>query len=71
MFNATHDAIFLHDAVTGAILDVNRTTLAMFGYEREELLNADRQATLCRRGVLPSGSRAANPAGGRGRSPGL
>src|ERR1017187_7075868 len=37
IFNAANDAIFLHDAVTGAILDVNQTALDMFGYSREEL----------------------------------
>jgi PAS domain S-box-containing protein len=39
IFNATHDAIFVFDAVTGRILDVNQTTLDMFGYSREELAN--------------------------------
>src|ERR1017187_10527367 len=37
VFNAANDAIFLHDAATGAILDVNQTALDMFGYSREEL----------------------------------
>src|ERR1035441_1537333 len=37
IFNAAHDAIFLHAAATGAILDVNQTALDMFGYSREEL----------------------------------
>ena len=39
MFNAASDAIFLHDAATGAMLDVNQTALDMFGYSREELQN--------------------------------
>jgi PAS domain S-box-containing protein len=39
IFNAASDAIFLHDAATGAILDVNQTALDMFGYSRDELLN--------------------------------
>ncbi len=39
IFNATSDAIMVHDAATGAILDVNQTTLNMFGYSREELLS--------------------------------
>jgi len=39
IFNAANDAIFLHDATSGAILDVNQTALDMFGYAREELLN--------------------------------
>jgi PAS domain S-box-containing protein len=38
IFNATSDAVLVHDAATGAILDVNQTTLNMFGYSREELL---------------------------------
>ena len=37
IFNAANDAIFLHDAETGAILDVNQTALDMLGYSRGEL----------------------------------
>jgi PAS domain S-box-containing protein len=37
IFNATHDAIFVHDPVTGEILNVNQAMLDMFGYSREEL----------------------------------
>ena len=37
IFNATHDAIFVHDAVTGEILNVNQAMLDMFGYSREDL----------------------------------
>lgn len=37
IFNATHEAIFVHDAETGEILDVNQTMLDMFGYSRDEL----------------------------------
>ena len=39
IFNATHEAIFVLDAVTGAMLDVNQTMLDMYGYARAELLN--------------------------------
>jgi PAS domain S-box-containing protein len=39
IFNATHDAIFVHDAVTGEILDVNQPMLDMFGYSRADLSN--------------------------------
>jgi PAS domain S-box-containing protein len=39
MFNATHDAIFVHDAATGTVLAVNQRALEMSGYSREELLN--------------------------------
>jgi PAS domain S-box-containing protein len=38
IFNATSEAIFLHDHKTGAILDVNQTALNMFGYTRNEML---------------------------------
>jgi PAS domain S-box-containing protein len=37
IFNATHEAIFIHDAATGRIVDVNDTMLAMYGYSREEV----------------------------------
>ena len=32
IFNATNDAIFLHDATTGQLLDVNEAMARMFGY---------------------------------------
>ncbi len=39
IFNATNEAIFLHDADTGRILDVNDTTASLFGYDsKEEIL---------------------------------
>ena len=37
IFDTTHDAIFVHDTVTGEVLDVNQTMLDMFGYTREDL----------------------------------
>lgn len=37
IFNAANEATFVHDPVSGAILDVNRTGLEMFGYSYEEL----------------------------------
>jgi diguanylate cyclase (GGDEF)-like protein/PAS domain S-box-containing protein len=37
IFNSTNDALFVHDAYTGAILDVNRTVEKMYGYTREEI----------------------------------
>ena len=37
VFNATQDAIFVHDAVTGEALDVNQPGLEMLGYTRAEL----------------------------------
>ncbi len=36
IFNAANDAIFIHDAETGAILDVNQKTCEVFGYTVEE-----------------------------------
>ncbi len=38
LFDATNDAILIHHAQTGAILDVNRTMLEMYGYTYEEAL---------------------------------
>jgi PAS domain S-box-containing protein len=40
IFNAVDDSIFIHDADTGAIQDVNDSTLALYGYSRKELLGA-------------------------------
>jgi PAS domain S-box-containing protein len=41
IFNASNEAIFVHDAETGVILDVNRTMCEMFGYTREEVVKLD------------------------------
>jgi PAS domain S-box-containing protein len=38
IFNATSEAIFVHDADGGVILDANESALHMFGYGREEML---------------------------------
>jgi two-component system cell cycle sensor histidine kinase/response regulator CckA len=38
IFDGTGEAIFIHDAKDGRVLDVNRTGSAMFEYSREELL---------------------------------
>lgn len=38
IFNAPAEAIFVHDAETGRILEVNQTMLNMYGYTREEAL---------------------------------
>ncbi len=38
VFNASNDAIFIHDALTGDILDVNQAMLQMFGYRKEDVL---------------------------------
>ncbi len=39
VFNATGEAIFIHDGDTGRILDVNRAMLEMYGCSREEVLS--------------------------------
>ena len=36
IFNATNDAIFVHDAATGQVLDVNDGMLRMFGFDSKE-----------------------------------
>jgi len=36
IYNSPSDAIFIHDAETGAILDVNRAMLEMYGYDYKE-----------------------------------
>lgn len=38
IFNTVSDAIFIHDAETGRILDVNRRMLEMYGLTREQAL---------------------------------
>jgi len=38
IFNATSDAVFIHDGKSGRIIDVNEPMLAMYGYKKEEVL---------------------------------
>ena len=40
IFNAPNEAIFIHDPESGAILDVNKTMLDMYGVSYEEALQA-------------------------------
>ena len=40
IFNTPNDAIILHDAETGAVVDINKPGLAMLGYGRDEILGA-------------------------------
>ncbi len=45
IFNAAHDALFLHDAATGRILDVNEAMLRLYGYaDKSEALAVDVEA---------------------------
>ncbi|MBS4099543.1 MAG: EAL domain-containing protein [Sulfuricella sp.] len=41
IFDSVNDAIFVHDAETGAIVDVNQRMSEMFGYSRDEALTLD------------------------------
>lgn len=41
VFNATNEAIFIQEATTGRILDVNQAMVEMYGYSYEESLNAN------------------------------
>ncbi len=36
IFNATHESIFIHEATSGKILDVNNTFLSMYGYSSKD-----------------------------------
>ncbi|MBM3858058.1 MAG: PAS domain S-box protein [Verrucomicrobia bacterium] len=38
VYNNTSDAIFLHDPVSGMVLDVNRAALEMYGCTREQIV---------------------------------
>lgn len=41
IYNSTNEAIFLHEANKGKVIDVNETMIRMFGYDsKEEVLNA-------------------------------
>jgi PAS domain S-box-containing protein len=46
IFNATTEAIFIHDAITGQILDVNDSMLKMYGFASKE----EAQASMVRAG---------------------
>ena len=41
IYDSINDAIFIHDADTGRILDVNASASQMYGYSREQLLDLD------------------------------
>ncbi len=41
IFNATKDGIFVHDAESGGILDVNNAVETMYGYSRTEMLHQE------------------------------
>jgi len=40
LFDNSTDAIFVHDVDTGIVLDCNRTMLEMYGFSKEEVLDA-------------------------------
>lgn len=39
IFDAASDALFVHEEVSGIIIEANKTAEVMFGYRREEMLN--------------------------------
>ncbi|HJV34797.1 PAS domain S-box protein [Geomonas sp.] len=39
IYDNVNDALFIHDPVSGHIMDVNRTMSAMFGYSRQEAIH--------------------------------
>src|SRR5208282_2266056 len=41
LFNSVNDSVFVHDARTGKVMDVNETAARMFGAPRQELLAMD------------------------------
>ena len=41
IYNSSSDAIIIHDAETGNIIDVNRTMLEMYGYTHQEAMQLD------------------------------
>ncbi len=41
IFNGTSDAIFIHDAESGKILDVNQAMLNLYGYSYDDALSSD------------------------------
>ena len=53
IFEAVNDAIFIHDAQDGRILDVNQRTLEMYGYSKKEIIQLDVEALS--QGIPPYG----------------
>lgn len=41
IFNAANDAVFIHNPHNGRIIDVNRKTLEMYGYTKDEIVQLD------------------------------
>jgi PAS domain S-box-containing protein len=39
IFNTTKDAIFVHDAGSGSIIEINKTVEELYGFSREEILH--------------------------------
>ncbi len=44
VLDSTSDIIFVHDAETGAVLDVNQQFTKLYGFEKEEVLNGSVQS---------------------------
>lgn len=45
IYESVNDAIFIHDAANGSVLDVNKRTVEMFGFSREEYIGAGPKIT--------------------------
>jgi PAS domain S-box-containing protein len=58
IYNATNDAIFVHNAADGMILDVNDKVLEMFGYDNKEEIVGDSVGKLSSGRDLFSGEQA-------------
>ncbi len=41
IFEAANDGIFVHDAKSGVILDINKKACDSYGYTKEELLSSN------------------------------
>ena len=53
IFEAVNDAIFIHDAQDGRILDVNQRALKMYGYSKKEIIQLD--VEVLSQGISPYG----------------
>ena len=58
IFDTTGDAIFLHDAATGKVLDVNNAMLRLYGYETKQQVLSDRFKIASEEGGVYDGAEA-------------